>query len=201
MKRRNFTLLILSLGVITILFLSLIINKGDREDFESENEALREQVNALEAQIEALGNGNIDDETVEELNTIIDQLQNEKNTLQEENEQLTSQIESLTTGTNTQNDPFMDDFVRTKIEDLGFDDPEDILKDLVENNQDLIPYEGVLGGTMRWFQDHCYILTEKYVLGYFEDGHISGQALLRYSVDNNQDITWVILDAYLDGEE
>jgi len=82
----------------------------------------------------------------------------------------------------------------------GFDgNVQDIINDLVKHNE-LIPYKGVLGGKMGfYFEDKIYVLSDKWVFAYFEDGHISGYMLLNYSIDNNN-ISWKAIDSYLFGE-
>ncbi|NLO75834.1 MAG: hypothetical protein GX092_03020 [Clostridia bacterium] len=73
---------------------------------------------------------------------------------------------------------------------------QDIIDDLTEHSE-LIPFEGVLGGKMGFYnKEDIYVLSDKWVLAKFEDGHIGGNMLLRYSVKNNK-ISWEVLDAYL----
>lgn len=73
----------------------------------------------------------------------------------------------------------------------GLSDPvQDIVSDLKKHNE-LIPYEGTLGGTMKFYGDNTiWVLTNKWVLAYFEDGHNAGYLLLEYDVLNNGEISW-----------
>jgi len=48
---------------------------------------------------------------------------------------------------------------------------------------------------MRFFKDEIYVLTSKWVLAYFEDGHIAGKILLEYSVGDNGAISWQVIQA------
>lgn len=41
------------------------------------------------------------------------------------------------------------------------------------------------------------ILSPRWVLADFEDGHVNGKALLKYQLDKDGAITWTLLDAYL----
>jgi len=66
---------------------------------------------------------------------------------------------------------------------------QDIISNLMGHNE-LIPYKGVLGGTMGFYEKGIRILTNKWVLAYFEDGHIGGYLLLEYKVSNDGTITW-----------
>ena len=76
-------------------------------------------------------------------------------------------------------------------------DPQAITADLLKHPE-LIPYEGILGGTM--FFAKLELLTDQWVLAYFEDGHINGYMLLKYELSNGN-IRWEVLDSYLFGEE
>lgn len=71
---------------------------------------------------------------------------------------------------------------------------EDIISDLKEHRE-LIPYKGVLGGTMDFYGRNIWILTNKWVLAYFEDGHTVGYMLLEYSINDNGKITWKRISA------
>lgn len=113
------------------------------------------------------------------------------NILNKEKDEMISKLnESLT----------IDERMIKKIEEKGYSDYKYILKDL-ELHPELIPYKGVLGGTMSWWHDESYILNEKWVYGYFEDGHINGYALLEYKINDDKTISWLVLDSYLEGQE
>jgi len=79
----------------------------------------------------------------------------------------------------------------------GFDGSvQDIVNDLLKHKE-LIPYDGVLGGKMGFHsRDNVYVLSDKWVYAYFDDGHINGYMLLNYSV-NNGNISWKVIDSYL----
>lgn len=81
----------------------------------------------------------------------------------------------------------------------GLEDPvDDITQDLLKRN-DLIPHEGVLGGTMAFYSpSNIHILSPHWVFAYFEDGHIRGEMLLEYSVEDNGSLSWKVIDSYLD---
>jgi len=77
----------------------------------------------------------------------------------------------------------------------GLNNPEaDLKADLTSNQQDVLPSKGTLGGTpaIRDIQ----ILTGRYALAYFEDGHNGGYLLLRYSLNQVNSISWVVIDSY-----
>lgn len=81
----------------------------------------------------------------------------------------------------------------------GLSDPEkDLVADLMQHRE-LIPYEGVMGGTMGFYSPKdIHILSSRWVLAAFEDGHIGGHMLLEYRVDPDGEICWRVIGAYLD---
>jgi len=75
---------------------------------------------------------------------------------------------------------------------------EDLATDLMQHRE-LIPYKGVLGGTMGFYsQKDIHVLTSRWVLASFEDGHIGGHILLEYAVSRGGAIQWKVISAYLD---
>jgi hypothetical protein len=80
----------------------------------------------------------------------------------------------------------------------GLTDPaSEIVADL-QKHPELIPYKGVLGGTMGfYYKEEIHILTPKWVIASFEDGHMAGIMLLRYEVSDDGKISWKVIDSYL----
>jgi regulator of replication initiation timing len=77
----------------------------------------------------------------------------------------------------------------------GVANPVEIIKtDLIKNNQ-LIPVEGNLGGTMQFYKEGIQILNRQWVLAYFEDGHSAGELLLEYTFTDTGDISWKVLSS------
>ncbi|PTX10706.1 hypothetical protein C8N40_11647 [Pontibacter mucosus] len=75
----------------------------------------------------------------------------------------------------------------------GLKNPEtDLMNDLNRKQGQLIPTEGVLGGTMA-IRD-TRILNDRYAMAYYEDGHIGGYMLLKYEVNNGK-ISWKVVDS------
>ncbi len=72
-----------------------------------------------------------------------------------------------------------------------------IVSDLI-SHPELIPYEGVLGGTMGFYaRDSVRVLSDRWALATFEDGHRMGGMLLRYQV-TDRGIVWKVIDSYLE---
>lgn len=79
-----------------------------------------------------------------------------------------------------------------RLQQKGLQNPEtELLNDLHRKQSRLIPAEGTLGGTMAIRDSR--ILNDRYALAYYEDGHIGGYLLLKYTV-NNGNINWEVLD-------
>jgi hypothetical protein len=80
----------------------------------------------------------------------------------------------------------------------GLKDPvAEIVADL-RKHPELIPYKGVLGGSMGfYYEGEIHILSSKWVLAYFDDGHIAGILLLKYEVSDEGKISWKVIDSYL----
>jgi len=84
-----------------------------------------------------------------------------------------------------------------RLQRRGLDDPVTAIREDLQNSSDLITQEGVLGGTMQFYEDQIYVLTDRWVLAYFDDGHIAGYMWLEYSVSGEGDIAWQVKDSYL----
>ena len=80
----------------------------------------------------------------------------------------------------------------------GLPDPvNQIIADL-KRHRELIPYKGVLGGTMNFYDNSkIWVLTKKWVLAYFEDGHVAGYLLLEYEVTQDGKISWKTVASYI----
>lgn len=76
----------------------------------------------------------------------------------------------------------------------GLTDPyKDLIADILKHHE-LIPEDGVLGGTMRFFAgDRTIVLGPDRVLAEYDDGHIGGQALFQYEVGDSGEIKWQCL--------
>ena len=75
---------------------------------------------------------------------------------------------------------------------------EDLAADLM-GHRELIPYKGVMGGTMGFYsKKDIHVLTSRWVLASFEDGHIGGHMLLEYAASPGGAIHWKVIAAYLD---
>jgi hypothetical protein len=77
----------------------------------------------------------------------------------------------------------------------GLKNPVENIRDDLGRDPDLINLPAVHGGKMGfYFRDGIHILNEKWVMAYFEDGHIAGALLLKYEIEDDGNIRWEVLD-------
>jgi hypothetical protein len=82
-----------------------------------------------------------------------------------------------------------------QLRQLGLPNPEsDLLNDLYRTQKSLVPSGGQLGGNMA-VRD-ARILTDRYAIAYFEDGHEGGYMVLRFSVQPGPAIRWQVVDSH-----
>jgi hypothetical protein len=81
---------------------------------------------------------------------------------------------------------------------MGLRDPVNDLRRDLHAHPELIPFEGVLGGTMGFVEDRIAVLSRQWVYAEFEDGHIGGSCLLSYEVKSGGGISWNVLSAVLE---
>ncbi|WP_372919785.1 hypothetical protein [Salegentibacter sp.] len=63
------------------------------------------------------------------------------------------------------------------------ENPEVFISEALKSDPELIPEEGVLGGTMQFIGTE--ILNERFIWAEFEDGHINGQAIYQYRLSKD----------------
>lgn len=71
------------------------------------------------------------------------------------------------------------------------ENPEMYIKNALKDRKDLIPLEPVVGGTMA-FRD-IKVLTEDWVLGVYDDGHIEGKSIYKYSLDPEGKVDFALI--------
>lgn len=162
--------------VLGVLFILLLIVGIGLYYYYDQSRELRHQIEEYAEQNEELGN------EVAELRERIEEMETE------ETEQPVSDIGEISFR------PFSD-FDLRRFEQKGIEDPISFLRDQVQDNPELIPTEPVLGGTMSFYdRDAIQVLNDRWVLATYEDGHISGQILLEYDIDEEGEISWEVLD-------
>lgn len=83
------------------------------------------------------------------------------------------------------------------VKDYNKKNPIGAIKDELRNHKEVIPYEGVLGGTMGFYiPGNILILNDRWIYAEFEDGHIGGAILLKYEISKDSVLTWDVIDAF-----
>ena len=85
------------------------------------------------------------------------------------------------------------------LKDQGLKNPvNDIIADLMKHPE-LIPYQGSVGGKMGFYsKKDIYVVSTNMVRASFDDGHKEGWMLLEYEVQDGNEISWKVLEAYSD---
>lgn len=94
---------------------------------------------------------------------------------------------------------FLDPLETDELQRRGLKDPVMDLKSDLMSHPDLIPYEGTMGGTMRFPRAASIILLPGgYAHARFEDGHMSGECIFSFDVKPGGAIEWKRIAARLD---
>jgi hypothetical protein len=85
----------------------------------------------------------------------------------------------------------LDDADIADLKRQGLENPPRQLRESLVAHTELIPFRGVLGGTMYIVPDEkIVLLNPPYVFAEFEDGHIGGTMLVEYTVLPGPQIQW-----------
>jgi len=87
-------------------------------------------------------------------------------------------------------------FETGKLKRKGLSDPLNQITSSLSSQTGLIPYKTELGGVMRFW--NTTLLRDRWVISEFTDGHVTGTMLLRYEVQEDNTISWQLIDSYLD---
>ena len=72
------------------------------------------------------------------------------------------------------------------------------IKDDLINRAAVLDIKGVKGGKISFNdRERINILNDKWVMAYFDDGHIDGSVLLEYKIEIDGKISWRVIDVYL----
>jgi hypothetical protein len=86
-----------------------------------------------------------------------------------------------------------------QLQKKGLSHLEEALATDLMGHKELIPYKGIMGGTMGFYsKENIHVLTPRWVMASFEDGHIGGHMLLEYAVSPGGEIQWKVISSYLD---
>lgn len=95
--------------------------------------------------------------------------------------------------------PVLDDINLMELERSGFKGAPEDLVEQIKSRSEWIPYDGILGGTMQF--RNVYLLSDRWALGEFDDGHAAGYGLFQFVIDNGNIRLGKVLDAYILGSK
>lgn len=111
---------------------------------------------------------------------------------------LNSAIEYIETKAKTSVRSMLDEFMLQELREKGLSDPEKQILDDLAKHPEIIKEEGVLGGTMGFYDmSSAVILNEKWVYAPYDDGHITGYMVAEYSVSGGGKISWKVIKSVL----
>jgi hypothetical protein len=91
------------------------------------------------------------------------------------------------------------DLELAQLKKLGLEDPVSAIKADLTTQGELLPFQGVLGGKMAFYDKAGMVLLPGgYVYAPGDDGHYLVHALFRYGVEPGGKIHWKLLDAHKD---
>lgn len=134
-------------------------------------------------------------------NTLLEEEKSEILTLKSkliELEQTRDSLQFLVDGnTNSKNDHWFGSMESKSFKDLGIEKPIQYISEALEDNPSVIPTDGVLGGTM-FFTD-IQILSSKWIIASYEDGHIMGRSIFTYKINpTTLEAEFSVLDKVMD---
>jgi len=106
---------------------------------------------------------------------------------------LTVPLDEPETPSEPEHPSLLSDYEIRLLHEQGLEDPERELVADLRSRPELIPFDGVLGGTMGFYNaKSIFLLPHNHVFAYYSDGHLAGHMLLRYEVENGR-IDWTVL--------
>jgi len=81
----------------------------------------------------------------------------------------------------------------------GLSDPIVQIVDSLMMHPELIPHEGELGGRMGFYSAReIHILDDSWVYAQFDDGHVQGRGIFRYTVQADSSLAFVVVYSEVD---
>ncbi len=86
-----------------------------------------------------------------------------------------------------------------QLRNQGLADPVGTLRADLTRHREVIPYKGILGGTMGFYDTSAVVLLDRrWVYAHFGDGHYEGQGVFEFSVGPGGRIRWKTVAATAD---
>lgn len=81
-----------------------------------------------------------------------------------------------------------------RLKKQGINDPKTFVANHLSEHPQLIPMKPVLGGRMQF--NRIMLMGDHWAIAEFEDGHVGGEMLLAYSVDEKDTIQWKMITTH-----
>lgn len=121
---------------------------------------------------------------------LIDSLNSQNDSLKSQSDALKSQNDSLITVINYW---FNEKYDANALFNIGINNPKDFIIKSLRAKPEIIPIKGVLGGTMRF--GNVEILSHKWIIADFDDGHILGSAIFRYYLNDKKELEFQLIES------
>lgn len=108
------------------------------------------------------------------------------------NAKIDSHMASPNTDINKNNYWYMTSYDGENALKRGIENPEEFIETSLRNKPELIPMDAVLGGTMRF--GNVQLLSDKWLIADFNDGHIEGKGLYKYTFKNDGSLEFKLLE-------
>ena len=78
---------------------------------------------------------------------------------------------------------------------LGISNPKEYIENSLRQKPELIPIRGELGGKMNF--GNIEILSSKWLIAEFDDGHIHGKGIYEYNLNKNGELDFKLLSSMI----
>lgn len=126
----------------------------------------------------------------QEPNSVVEKLRAENDTLQHQIDSLNTALKEMRS---TENYWFANENEGATFTEKGIDNPKIAIEKALREKPELIPLEAVLGGTMRF--GNIEILSDKWVIADYDDGHVTGKSFYRYKLSKNKTFAFELVDS------
>lgn len=174
-------LILLSISILG-LFIAIIFQNNAIKDAKLENMKLAQKQSELLFEKE-----NHELENKKKIESLLNEIENGQETIKA----LENALESLQSKS-----IFPSQDVIERLKSYGFDAPIDFYNTITLGLEPPLNLGG-LESPMQWYPSEFNLINEHWVLGYFEDGHSAGHALLKYTLFSKGEVGWEIIAAEL----
>ncbi len=131
-----------------------------------------------------------DNSDLKKLSVKIDSMQTELNASIKLIDSLKIQNDSLIKETNYW---FNEKYDANALLNIGINNPKDFIIKSLRAKPEIIPIKAVLGGTMRF--GNVEILSQKWLIANFDDGHILGSAIFKYYLNDKNELEFQVIES------